>query len=62
MLTTNLGFALTTIGARQEARSALESGFSLADCVFSGRNAGAHAAAQAVKKSPASSKTTKRRS
>ncbi len=37
------------------------SGFSLADCVFSGRNAGAHAAARAVKKSPESRKTTKRR-
>ena len=38
------------------------SGFSLADCIFSGRNAGAHAAAQALKKSPISNKTKKRRS
>lgn len=38
------------------------SGFSLADCIFSGRNAGAHAAAQAVKKSSNASKTKKRRS
>jgi eukaryotic-like serine/threonine-protein kinase len=35
MLTTNLGFALTTIGARQEARSALESGLALADAIGS---------------------------
>lgn len=35
MLTTNLGFALTTIGARQEARSALEQGLALADAIGS---------------------------
>jgi tetratricopeptide (TPR) repeat protein len=35
MLTTNLGFALTTIGARQEARTALESGMALADAIGS---------------------------
>ena len=35
------------------------SGFSLADCVFSGRNAGAHAAGLAVKKSPKTSKPSK---
>lgn len=35
MLTTNLGFALTTIGARQEARSALEAGLALADAIGS---------------------------
>lgn len=35
MLTTNLGFALTTIGARQEARHAIESGLSLADAIGS---------------------------
>jgi hypothetical protein len=35
MLTTNLGFALTTIGARQEARAALESGLALADAIGS---------------------------
>jgi hypothetical protein len=34
-LMTNLGFALTTIGARQEARSALETGLSLADAIGS---------------------------
>lgn len=36
MLTTNLGFALTTIGARQEARAALEAGLALADAIGSG--------------------------
>jgi eukaryotic-like serine/threonine-protein kinase len=35
MLMTNLGFALTTIGARQEARSAIETGLSLADAIGS---------------------------
>lgn len=35
MLMTNLGFALTTIGARQEARSALETGLALADAIGS---------------------------
>jgi tetratricopeptide (TPR) repeat protein len=35
MLTTNLGFALTTIGARQEARTAIENGLSLADAIGS---------------------------
>jgi predicted ATPase len=35
MLTTNLGFALTTIGARQEAREALETGLALADAIGS---------------------------
>lgn len=35
MLTTNVGFALTTIGARQEARAALESGLALADAIGS---------------------------
>ncbi len=35
MLTTNLGFALTTIGARQEARSAIESGLALAEAIGS---------------------------
>jgi len=35
MLTTNLGFALTTIGARQEARAALEAGLGLADAIGS---------------------------
>lgn len=35
MLTTNLGFALTTIGARQEARGALEAGLALADAIGS---------------------------
>ena len=35
MLTTNLGFALTTIGARQEARGALETGLALADAIGS---------------------------
>jgi hypothetical protein len=35
MLTTNLGFALTTIGARQEARAALETGLALADAIGS---------------------------
>ena len=35
MLTTNLGLALTTIGARQEARSAIESGLSLAEAIGS---------------------------
>jgi eukaryotic-like serine/threonine-protein kinase len=35
MLMTNLGFALTTIGARQEARGALETGFALADAIGS---------------------------
>ncbi len=36
------------------------SGFSLADCVFSGRNAGAHAAAQARKKAAAPGRKKKR--
>ncbi len=35
MLTTNLGFALTTIGARQEARVALETGLALAEAIGS---------------------------
>ncbi len=35
MLMANLGFALTTIGARQEARAALETGLSLADSIAS---------------------------
>jgi serine/threonine protein kinase/tetratricopeptide (TPR) repeat protein len=35
MLTTNLGFALTTIGARQEARAAIETGLALADAIGS---------------------------
>ena len=35
MLTTNLGFALTTIGARQEARAAIESGLALAEAIGS---------------------------
>jgi eukaryotic-like serine/threonine-protein kinase len=35
MLTTNLGFALTTMGARQEARGALETGLGLADAIGS---------------------------
>ncbi|HWP08255.1 MAG TPA: AAA family ATPase, partial [Polyangiaceae bacterium] len=35
MLTTNLGFALTTIGARQEARTAIETGLALADAIGS---------------------------
>jgi tetratricopeptide (TPR) repeat protein len=35
MLMTNLGFALTTIGARQEARSAIETGLALADAIGS---------------------------
>ncbi len=35
MLMTNLGFALTTIGARQEARGALSTGVSLADAIGS---------------------------
>jgi hypothetical protein len=35
MLMTNLGFALTTIGARQEARTAIETGLSLADAIGS---------------------------
>jgi tetratricopeptide (TPR) repeat protein len=35
MLMTNLGFALTTIGARQEARAALLTGLSLADAISS---------------------------
>jgi tetratricopeptide (TPR) repeat protein len=35
MLTTNLGFALTTLGARLEARSALLQGISLADAIGS---------------------------
>ncbi len=35
MLTTNLGFALTTIGARQEARTALDTGLALADAIGS---------------------------
>ena len=38
------------------------SGFSLADCIFSGRNAGAHAAAQAGGKATGSSNAKKRRS
>jgi tetratricopeptide (TPR) repeat protein len=35
MLTTNLGFALTTIGARQESRLAIETGLALADAIGS---------------------------
>jgi tetratricopeptide (TPR) repeat protein len=35
MLTTNLGFALTTIGARQESRTAIENGLALADAIGS---------------------------
>jgi hypothetical protein len=35
MLMTNLGFALTTIGARQEARTAIETGLALADAIGS---------------------------
>jgi tetratricopeptide (TPR) repeat protein len=35
MLTTNLGFALSTVGARQEAREALERGLFLAEAVGS---------------------------
>ncbi len=35
VLTTNLGFALTTIGARKEARSSLEAGLTLADAIGS---------------------------
>ncbi len=35
MLMTNLGFALTTIGARQEARSAIETGLALAEAIGS---------------------------
>jgi tetratricopeptide (TPR) repeat protein len=35
MLMTNLGFALTTIGARQEARTAIETGLALADAMGS---------------------------
>ncbi|HYQ28329.1 MAG TPA: protein kinase [Polyangiaceae bacterium] len=35
MLMTNLGFALTTIGARQEARTALETGLALSDAIGS---------------------------
>ncbi len=35
MLMTNLGFALTTIGARQEARGALDTGLALADAIGS---------------------------
>jgi hypothetical protein len=35
MLMTNLGFALTTIGARQEARAAIETGLALADAIAS---------------------------
>jgi len=35
MLMTNLGFALTTIGARQEARTTLETGLALADAIGS---------------------------
>jgi eukaryotic-like serine/threonine-protein kinase len=35
MLMTNLGFALSTIGARQEARSAIETGLALADAIGS---------------------------
>ena len=38
------------------------SGFSLADCIFSGRNAGKHAAAQAGKQGPAAVRKKKRRS
>jgi hypothetical protein len=35
MLMSNLGFALTTIGARQEARAAIETGLALADAIGS---------------------------
>jgi len=35
VLMTNLGFALTTLGARQEARSALEAGLALAEAIGS---------------------------
>ncbi len=35
MLMTNLGFALTTIGARQESRATLETGLALADAIGS---------------------------
>lgn len=35
VLTTNLGFALTTLGARQEARAALEAGLALAEAIGS---------------------------
>lgn len=35
VLTTNLGFALTTLGARQEARNALEAGLALAEAIGS---------------------------
>jgi tRNA A-37 threonylcarbamoyl transferase component Bud32 len=35
ILTTNLGFALTTIGARQEARALLEQGLSLSEAIGS---------------------------
>lgn len=35
MLTCNLGFALTTIGARQEARASLDGGLELADAIGS---------------------------
>ncbi|HEX3774547.1 MAG TPA: protein kinase [Polyangiaceae bacterium] len=35
MLNTNLGFALTTIGARQEARTTIETGLALADAIGS---------------------------
>ncbi len=35
MLTTNLGFALTTLGARQEARASLEAGLALGDAIGS---------------------------
>ena len=35
MLMSNLGFALTTIGARQEARTAIETGLALADAIGS---------------------------
>jgi eukaryotic-like serine/threonine-protein kinase len=35
MLTCNLGFALTTLGARQEARASLERGLALADAIGS---------------------------
>jgi tetratricopeptide (TPR) repeat protein len=35
MLTTNLGFALTTLGARQEARAQIEAGLALAEAIGS---------------------------
>jgi tetratricopeptide (TPR) repeat protein len=35
MLTCNLGFALTTVGARQEARASLERGLAIADAIGS---------------------------